>query len=306
MARTFLQLVQQAASEIGLPAPLSLIGNQNDQEIQLIALANREGKDYSSVANKNGGWQNLRKDYTFNTEILVTTGNTTSGSAIITNIPSTAGLSTDWQIQATGFDNFTTIVSVDSATQITVSAPCTETQVATALNMGRIAYDLPSDFEYFVSRTFWDNKYKWELLGPISAQEKQVLRYGVIASGPRNKFYIRSNKMWLDPMPTEVQIIAYDYYSNAWCQSASGVPQQYWLNDNDTYVLDEDAFIQGLKWRFLRAKGFDYGAEYEQYTDDVNKVIARDGGSPDLYLNSSGYRVNFLNSNNIPDTGYGQ
>ncbi|MGL4999522.1 MAG: hypothetical protein ACRC5T_11185 [Cetobacterium sp.] len=305
MARTLLQLVQQAANEIGLPEPLFLFGNQNDQEKQLIALAIREGKDFSSVANKNGGWQNLRKDYSFSTEILNTAGDTTVNSAIV-NIPDTTGLDATWQVSGNGFPEYTMIVSVDSATQITVSNACNATQVGIGLNFGKIAYDIPSDFEYFVQRTFWDDRFKWELLGPITAQEKQVLRYGVIASGPRNKFYIRQDKMWLDPMPTSVNLIAYDYYSNHWCESSIGTTQKYWQTDADTYKLDEDCFIQGIKWRFLRAKGLDYSAEYQQYIDDVNKVIARDGGSRDLPLGGAGFRVNFLNSNNIPDAGYGQ
>ena len=61
MPRTFLELIQQACNEIGIPAPQSLIGNQNSTEQQLIALANREAKEFSAVANKNGGWQNLHK-----------------------------------------------------------------------------------------------------------------------------------------------------------------------------------------------------------------------------------------------------
>jgi len=237
MARTLLSLVQQACSEIGIPQPQFLAGSVADQEVQLFALAKREGKEFSAVANKNGGWQILRKNYTFNT------------------VP------------------------------------------------GQDEYDLPSDFEYFVQRTFWDNKYIWELLGPITAQERQVLKYGVIASGPRNKFYIQGNKMILDPIPQDTTLIAYEYYSNAWCQSATGTPQTTWISDTDTYLLDEDVFIQGLKWRFLRAKGFDYAEEREAYDMEAQKTISRDGGSRDLPLGGYGYEVNFLNYNNIPDTG---
>jgi hypothetical protein len=69
MARTLLQLVQAACLEMGIPAPQFLFSSTNDQELQLLALANREGKDFSSMANKNGGWQKLRTDYSFNTVI---------------------------------------------------------------------------------------------------------------------------------------------------------------------------------------------------------------------------------------------
>lgn len=306
MTRTFLELVQQAANEIGIPEPTSLFGNVNDTEKQLIALANREVKEFSSVANKNGGWQNLHKEYTFTTQFLATTGNTTAGSAIITNIPDTSTLVADtWAVSGNGFQAGTRIVSVDSSTQVTVSNECLSTQTGVDLTFGQIAYNLPSDFEYFVQKTFWDNQFKWALIGPITAQEKQVLRYGVVASGPRNKFYIRQNKMWLDPTPTDNVIIAYDYYSNAPVAVDGGGYSNVWTTDDDTYLLDEDVFIQGIKWRFLRAKGLDYMEEYENYTQDVQRTISRDGGTRDLQLNGDGFNVQFLNGYNIPDTGFG-
>lgn len=308
MARTLLELVQAAANEIGIPAPSLLFGSQNDQEKQLLALANREGKDFASMANKNGGWQELRTDYTFNTEIASgLTGNLTDGSPIITGISSTAGLEggSIWGIQADGIDYPCFIVSVDSATQITISKNATATQTSD-LVIGKLAYSMPSDFEYFVQKTFWDNQYKWSLIGPISAQEKQILRYGVVASGPRNKFYIRQNKMWLDPMPASSYIIAYDYYSNHWCQSSMGTTQNLWAEDTDTYRLDEDCFIQGMKWRFLRAKGLDYAEELKNYMEDCERVMSRDGGSRDLPLGGADFGQQFLDGANVPEVGFGQ
>lgn len=305
MPRTLLELVQQAANEIGIPTPSSLFGNVGDTEKQLISLANREVKDFSTVANKNGGWQNLHKEYTFTTEFLATTGNTTAGSAVITGIPSTAGLSAEtWGASGNGIDNGARILSVDSATQVTLTSVVSQTGTGVSLTFGKIAYALPSDFEYFLDKTYWDNKYKWALIGPITAQEKQILRYGVVASGPRNKFYIRRNLMWIDPVPTSATLIAYDYFSNAPVLSGSTY-SSVWVTDSDTYLLDEDIFIQGIKWRFLRAKGLDYQEEYQSYLADVERVIGRDGGSRDLSLNSDGYTNQFLGNGNIPDTGFG-
>lgn len=240
MARTLLELMKQAANELGIPEPSQIIGAQDEQSKQLLALAQREGKDFSVLANKNGGWQALHKEYTFST-------------------------------------------------------------VAAQQD-----YALPSDFEYFVQRTWWDNAYKWELLGPITAQEKQILKYGVISSGPRRKFYVRDNKIWLDPIPaTNGDVIAYDYFSNAWCQSSGGTPQQFWQADTDTYKLDEDCFIQGMKWRFLRAKGLDYTQEKADYDMDCQRVMARDGGARDLPIAGGTYGARFLNEDNIPEQGYG-
>lgn len=302
MARTLLEMVRQAAGEIGIPQPQSLFGNLNDTEQQLITLANREAKDFSGVANKNGGWQELHKEYTFNTAFLSTTGTVTANSNVVTGLASTAGLQPEtWGMASAPFQAGTRIISVDSPTQVTLSNPAIESGIGIPLIFGKIAYNLPADFEYFVDKTFWDNRYRWALIGPITAQEKQILRYGVIASGPRNKFYVRINKMWLDPVPAESFMIAYDYFSNAPIATEAGGFSKTWTSDNDTYLLDEDCFIQGMKWRFLRAKGLDYTEEYASYLTDIERTISRDGGSRDLPIGGCGYGPYFLDGANIPD-----
>lgn len=308
MARTLLELIQAACDEIGIPQPSAIIGQVDDQSRQLLALANREGKDFSVLANSRGGWQNLHKEYVFTTEVqAATTGNTTVDSAVITNIPDTTGIVAEtWFVNGTGIPRDAKVVSVDSATQVTIDRPCTATGTGVSITFAQGGYSMPSDFEYFVQRSYWDGNMLWELMGPITAQEKQVLRYGTVASGPRQKFYVRSNKLYLVPVPSDDgTVAAFDYYSNAWCQSAGGTAQTRWTADTDTYKLDEDCFIQGMKWRFLRAKGLDYQQEKYDYDTDCMRVLARDGGARDLSLTQN-TGLKFLGTDNIPDSGFGQ
>lgn len=308
MARTLLRLLQDFADEVGIPAPSQVVGNADDTSRQLLSLANREGKDFAVAANSKGGWQQLHKEYRFTTVCKTgLTGDTTAGSAVITNISSTSGIvAGTWLLTADNFASICNIVSVDSATQITVDLEATATGTVD-LEIGQAAYSLPSDFEYFALQTFWDNAYRWELLGAISAQEKQILRYGVTAPVVNRTFYIRNNKMWLVPTPTtNGDLIAYDYYSNAWCQSAGGTAQTEWTADTDTYLLDEDCFIQGMKWRYLRAKGLNYDQEYADYESDKARVISRTGGERVLSLTGGSHFNRFIDGCNIPETGYGE
>lgn len=307
MARTFLQLMQAACNELGIPEPSQIIGAADETSKQLLALANREGKEFSQMANGKGGWQNLHKEYTFDTEVLSLSGTTTSGSAVITGISDTTGIvASFWGASGTGIPSGARIASVDSSTQVTLDQPATASGTVT-INFAQVAYALPSDFEYFAYRTFWDGAYKWELLGPINAQEKQILRYGIVASGPRRKFYVRLNKIWLDPLPeTDAQTIAFDYYSNAWCTDTNGADQTIWTADTDLYKLDDECFIEGIKWRFLRSKGLEYTQEKMDYDSDCQRVMARDGGNRALPLSGGTYGARFLNYDNIPETGYGQ
>ena len=43
--------------------------------------------------------------------------------------------------------------------------------------------------------------------------------------------------------------------------------------------LDEDCFIQGMKWRFLRAKGLIILRGEKAYDEDCIRVLSRDGGA---------------------------
>ena len=66
---------------------------------------------------------------------VVTSGNTTNGSPVITAIPSTAVLSLYSGITGAGIPANSTIVSIDSGTQITISANATATAAAVALTV---------------------------------------------------------------------------------------------------------------------------------------------------------------------------
>jgi hypothetical protein len=67
---------------------------------------------------------------------FTSSGNITSGSNIITNIPSTAILQTGWGVSGTGIPGGTQITSVDSASQIHISNSATATVVADAIAWG--------------------------------------------------------------------------------------------------------------------------------------------------------------------------
>ncbi len=193
-----LGLVGAAVGEIGIKPPLSIIGNVDPQVIQLLALAKREGKEFYQMGGRKEGWQQLRGENIFTTNALTTTGNTTLNSAVITNIPTTAALAAGTWSFATGLGVATNarIVSVDSSTQITVDQVSTATGTGVAMVLGQDAYTLPNDFAYFQQLTWWDRTYRWQMFGPLTAQEWQVLKSGLSPVGPRRFFRIMGNKFY--------------------------------------------------------------------------------------------------------------
>lgn len=311
MASTFLQLVQKACDEIGISEPSTVVSGADDTSRQLLALSNREGKQFSQLANKSGGWQKLHKEYTFTTQgVGSITGNTTIGSAVISGMNTVAGIVVGMVATGNGisYGPQVTVLSIGILT-VTLSANITETQTAGSFTFGVDNYALPSDFEYFIQKTFWDGSYRWQLLGPLEAQEKQILRYGISPVGPRRRFWIRNNLFYLNPVPTNnTDIMAYDYFSNAWCLGGDGMTyQSSWASDSDTYLLDEDCFVMGLKWRFLASKGLNYTQEKQDYEEECTRILGRDGAERDLPLNAQSLSsINLLSDANIPDTNFGQ
>lgn len=243
MPRTLLQLLQATTAELGLQQPLTVIGSTDPQIMQILALANREGKTFSAMANGAGGWQAMRKEHTF---------------------------------------------------------PLVDAQTA---------YDLPADLQFFLIETEWDRNNHWQLLGPLSAQEWQVLKSGITVVGPRKRFRVMQGQFYLDPTPAAGEagnVMAFEYISNGWCESAAGAARTIWTADTDVYVLDEECFILGVKWRFLRAKGLDYSEEKREYDDACERAQARDGaGARSLPLNACATELRLISTANIPDTGYG-
>lgn len=302
-----LGLIGAAANELGIKAPLSIVNNVDPQAAQLLSLAKREGKDFYQMGGRRGGWQASRQENLFQTVAYTVTGNTTSGSAIITNISSTTGLDTNFSLNSgAGIPASARILSVDSATQVTLDQACTATGAGITIIFGQDSYPLPNDFSYFIQMTWWDRAYRWQMAGPLSAQEWQVLKSGLSPIGPRRFFRIMNNRFFIHPAPSASgNTLVYEYFSNAWCQSAAGAAQSTWLADTDYYNFDDDAFILGLKWRFKAAKGFDYEQEKSDYDVACERLIARDGGNRDIRTNVQAKDVFLLNYNNIPDTGFG-
>lgn len=62
--RTLLQIVQAACDEMGVTRPSSVVGSNDTQVQQLVALANREGKELAAMEGRDGGWPQLRKEHT--------------------------------------------------------------------------------------------------------------------------------------------------------------------------------------------------------------------------------------------------
>ena len=302
-----LTAVQAACNELALTPPQTVIGNPDQQIMQMLALANLEGREMMSVETEDGGWQELRKQYQFNLHAVGPyTGDTVTTSKTITNMSSVAGISVNtYAVSGSDLPQSAYVTAIGTTT-IDISDYPQGNHTGNSLTFGQIGYALPSDLQFFLAQTQWDRAFRWQMVGPLDAQQWQILQSGLMPSGPRIRWRIYNNLFWVNPIPGILQTdtIVYEYISSAYCNSSGGVAQTYFQADDDTYVWPEHLLILGLKWRFLRAKGLDSTIEFSTYQNALSRLIARSGGNTTLPLNASAGRMRLLSSSNIQDGNY--
>lgn len=322
---SLLTIVQQTFGEIGLAPPALVVGNTDANIIKALALANRAGIELRDITKASDYWPPLRKQFLFNlVGIGPFTGTFTANSPIITGVTGTnlAGVQAGWQVSSTFALNDTAVVSVNAgAHTVTMSQNSTVptisgTGVDSSLAFGQEAYPVPSDLNYFIPQTGWDRNFRWQLLGPVNAQEWQVLKSGISPVGPRLRYRLMQGQIFINPAPyvptgqsspISDQLVL-EYATNNWVatQAAPSIASQTsYLLDTDVAVIPEDLITMSLKWRVLKAIGMAWADEWQEYDDKVCTITGRTVMARNLPLNARASGIRLLNSQNVPDTGFG-
>lgn len=303
MALSLLQIVQTACAELGIQSPPSVVGSVDLGVKQLFALVNR---DYNELC-KAHDWTAFQTEFDLAVAPpTITTGNLTANSPIITNIPSTAGLvAQDWQVSANAVPVAARILSVDSPTQVTMTMNATAASTGQPVTFAKDTYQGPV-MDHYINRTWWDRTNRWELLGPDSPQRAEWQISGIIPTGPRRHWRqigpgLVNYRIWPPPGTTDTPIqLAWEYISQSWVLTAGNTYQQFFTADTDMPVLDDQAVILGVKWRFWQIKQFDYAPMQMEYNDYVERMKARDGGAKTLMLHKLPYPY-LIGPGNIAD-----
>jgi hypothetical protein len=106
-------------------------------------------------------------------------------------------------------------------------------------------------------------------------------------------------------------LIVMEYCSKYWCGPSTEVipvqpTQSLFQADSDICLaFDEDLITKSLKWRMLKAKGMSYSEEFDEYEDSRDRLAGRQTMPRNLPLNAQSTGIRLLNSQNVPDTGFG-
>lgn len=300
---TMLQLVQQATGELGLAVPTQVAGSTAQDTIQQLALLNAVG--YDLLREPAFNWQALTTEYRFTSLWTQQTGTVTNGSAVITNIPSTAGIAAGtYMVTGTGINQDTYVQSVDSPTQVTLTQASTASGTGVQLTFAKTKYAFPADYQRIVDRTQWDKSKHWEMLGPESPQQWQWLKSGYIATGPRIRWRILGNTFQIWPGVSTSEYLGFEYVSKYWVTDAGGTAKGSFTADTDTCVFDDRLMVAGLKLKYFGVKGFETQLLQDEYDAILSSVKGEEQGAPMLSMAPRLSNV-LLGPENIPDSNYG-
>ena len=300
MSYNLLQLVQQVTAELNLAVPTYVVGNPSQDVQQILALMNRAGYDLV----KEYDWQALEVEYRFYTTAVTTTCDTTNGTYILGNIPSTVGLDSTYSIVGTNVPQDTYVDQVIDAHTITTTQLSSATSIGGSVTFSKTIYDLPPDYETITDNTHWDKTKHWQMLGPVDAQQWQWLKSGYISTGPRVRWRILGNEFQIWPPYNTQEYLGFEYRSRGFVKDATGQVKNSFTADTDTTVLDDTIIVLATKLKYFQIKSFDTTALNQDYIRYLNVAKANDKGSATLSFAPQPSAV-LIGWANIPDTGYG-
>lgn len=226
---TILQIINDVQDAISLPRTTTAVDSTDQSVRQLLSLSRQIGIEMRDRM----PWANLQREYLLTLDSKTTSGDVTSGSTSLTNVVSTTGI----EIGDVVFGNGVALVGTQSnivvtgisGSTVTMSNAAGDTYVGTPLVFSKQAYDLPHDFNQHINRTQWDRTRRWELEGPISPQEWQFRKSGIIASSVRRRYRVKglaTDKLFIDYPPAESDngaILVFEYYSRNWVRPRTWV-----------------------------------------------------------------------------------
>lgn len=289
-----LELVKQVNEELGFSVPTAIVSSSDPQVRQMYALLNRLGIDLV----RQFDWQRLDREHILTTVAANMSATTVQGSAVVT-LADTSALSPNYGVLGVGIVPFAQILSVDSATQITMTMPAT-TSGTNTLQFSQVQYPLPSDWKKQIPQTEWDRTNRWPLIGPQSAQDWQSFKSGIVYAGPRERFRILANCITVNPPPPNGMIFAFEYISKSFVIGADGTAKSSFTADTDSCVFDDSLMVSGLKAKFKQAKGLEASFEIGEFVSLLDQCKAQDKSAPKLSLSPYGGSV-LLGLDNIPD-----
>jgi hypothetical protein len=170
---------------------------------------------------------------------------------------------------------------------------------------GTNSYPFPTDIDRFISGSFFDTSRRWELEGPLTSTQWELLQTTQLASTPYQRYRVFGGQVQFYPTPTDTFTFVYEFITqNYVLDGATGVPKSDFTADDDICRFDHRLVIYGTKLKWLQSIGADTTAALTEYSRQLEYQKGAD--KPAAILDARGSdNIGFLSTNNLPDGNWG-
>ena len=176
---------------------------------------------------------------------------------------------------------------------------------------GQADYALPEGFAGLITDTVWDRSTYREAPGPLTPQQWQRLRGGLldtVALTPRYRVALNEDlgtvRLRLDPVPSGDERIAFEYLSQFWARESPSSPIALDEVSEDGHIPVFPAHLVelDLEWRVRKSQGLNYRTDIAEFEMERDRLFSQSGGLKDVYM--APHNEDTLGVN-IPESGFG-
>ena len=173
-------------------------------------------------------------------------------------------------------------------------------------------YPLPGGFSEIVTDTAWNRSTYRPSPGPLTGQEYQRIKGGLVdtvalTSRYRLKFNenLQKVRFTLDPIPAGVEQIAFEYISRYWVRESESSPVslETITRDTDITIFPDHLVTMDLLWRWKKSNGLAYVADLAEFEMERDRVFSQTVGLRDAHMTSHS-EYDELEAN-LPESGFG-
>lgn len=168
---------------------------------------------------------------------------------------------------------------------------------------GQKLYDLPTDFDHFIPDADWNFSTRRPMVPANDQKDWQRLRVRVAGSLINVVYRIIGEQIELFDSPSAGVNLQLPYITRAWVRRANGSFADNTNSGDDVLLYDSALLREGLKLRWMLAKGFDTTAQSGIYMAALGMASVKNFPQGKISLGNRSQVL--LGSNNIPETGFG-
>ena len=171
-------------------------------------------------------------------------------------------------------------------------------------------YALPQGFAELITGTAWDRSTYRAAPGPVTPQEWQRLKGGLldtVALTPRYRIVYSENTnqrvLRLDPVPASTgERIAFEHLTRFWVRESENAPvaHERVTEDGHVPVFETHLVELDLEWRVRKSQGLNYRTDIAEFELERDRLFAQSHGLRDVYMSPNAEDT--LNDGNIPES----